>query len=89
MERIRTKMRSDWYAQLEIPVERASVLAHATLFDGSPERVNEIPDELAKVSLEEVRDFARKYLVSTNRTIIDRVPASGPGGQSQGSRSSR
>ena len=89
MERIRTKMRSDWYGQLEIPVERASVLAHATLFDGSPQRVNEIPDELAKVTLEEVRDFARKYLVSTHRTIIDRVPASGPEEQSQSSRSSR
>ena len=89
MERIGTKMRSDWYGQLEIPVERASVLAHATLFDGSPQRVNEIPDELAKVTLEEVRDFAFKYLASTNRTIIDRVPASGLVKQSQDHCSSR
>jgi predicted Zn-dependent peptidase len=85
MDRIRTKMRSDWYGQLEIPVERASVLAHATLFDGNPQRVNEIPDELAKVTSEEVRAFARKYLLDTNRTIIDRVPASAPGEKSQGS----
>jgi predicted Zn-dependent peptidase len=85
MDRIRTKMRSDWYGQLEIPVERASVLAHATLFDGNPQRVNEIPDELAKVTAEEVRAFARKYLVNANRTIIDRVPASAPGGKSEGS----
>jgi predicted Zn-dependent peptidase len=83
MDRIRTKMRSDWYGQLEIPVERASVLSHATLFDGNPQRVNEIPDELAKVTSEEVRAFARKYLVSTNRTIIDRIPASGPGEKSE------
>jgi len=83
MDRIRTKMRSDWYGQLEIPVDRASVLAHATLFDGSPQRVNEIPDELAKVTPEEVRAFARKYLVSTNRTIIDRIPEAGPAGKSQ------
>jgi predicted Zn-dependent peptidase len=85
MDRIRTKMRSDWYGQLEIPVERASVLSHATLFDGNPQRVNEIPDELAKVSPEEVEAFARKYLVSTNRTIIDRVPASAPGEKSEAS----
>jgi predicted Zn-dependent peptidase len=84
MDRIRTKMRSDWYGQLEIPVERASVLAHATLFDGNPQRVNDIPDELAKVTPGEVRAFARKYLVNTNRTIIDRVPASGPGEKSEG-----
>ena len=85
MDRIRTKMRSDWYGQLEIPVDRASVLAHATLFDGNPQRVNEIPDELAKVTAEEVRAFARKYLVNTNRTIIDRIPASAPGEKSEGS----
>jgi predicted Zn-dependent peptidase len=84
MDRIRTKMRSDWYGQLEIPVERASVLAHATLFDGNPQRVNEIPDELARVTPEEVRAFARKYLVSTNRTIIDRVPASAAAEKSEG-----
>ena len=83
MDRIRTKMRSDWYAQLEIPVQRASVLAHATLFDGNPQRVNEIPDELAKVGPEEVEAFARKYLVRTNRTIIDRVPESALGEKSE------
>jgi zinc protease len=85
MDRIRTKMRSDWYGQLEIPVERASVLAHATLFDGNPQRANEIPDELARVTPEEVMAFAREYLVSTNRTIIDRVPASAPGEKPEGS----
>jgi len=83
MDRIRTKMRSDWYGQLEIPVERASVLAHATLFDGDPQRANEIPDELANVTPEEVEAFARQYLVSKNRTIIDRVPAPGAGEKSE------
>jgi predicted Zn-dependent peptidase len=83
MERIRAKMRSDWYGQLEIPVERASVLSHATLFDGNPQRVNEIPDELAKVTAEEVKAYVRKYLVSTNRTIIDRVPAPASGEKSE------
>ena len=75
LERIRTKMRSDWYAELEIPIDRASVLAHATLFDGKPDRVNEIPAELARVSADEVKVFAAKYLIKTNRTVISRVPA--------------
>jgi zinc protease len=74
LERIQAKMRSDWYDELEIPIERASVLAHATLFDGNPSRVNEIPEEIASVNSEEIKAFARKYLISTNRTIIDRVP---------------
>jgi len=74
LERIRAKMRSDWYSHLEIPVERASVLSHATLLDGNPSRVNEIPAELARVTSEEIKLFVGKYLVPTNRTVIDRVP---------------
>ncbi len=78
LDRVRVKMRSDWYAQLEVPVQRASVLAHAVLFDGSPARVNEIPHELASVTSEEIQSFARKYLTKTNRTMINRAPAAAP-----------
>jgi predicted Zn-dependent peptidase len=87
LERISAKMRSDWYSQLEIPISRASVLAHATLFDGNPQRVNEIPDELAKVRADEVKAFARKYLVKTNRTYINRVPAPASEKQAEGGES--
>jgi predicted Zn-dependent peptidase len=87
LERISAKMRSDWYSQLEIPISRASVLAHATLFDGNPQRVNEIPDELAKVRADEVKAFARKYLVKTNRTYINRRPAPASEKQAEGGES--
>ena len=75
LARISAKMQSDWYSNMEVPLDRASLLSHATLLDGNPERVNQIPGELARVTPEEVRAFAAKYLVKTNRTIIDRVPA--------------
>jgi zinc protease len=74
MERIKTKMKSDWYAQLEIPISRASALSHAALFDGNADRVNRIPAEIDAVTPAEVKAFAEKYLVPANRTIIDRVP---------------
>jgi len=89
LARISAKMQSDWYSNMEVPINRASLLSHATLLDGNPERVNEIPDELARVTPEEVRAFTAKYLVKTHRTIIDRVPApaSGPnGGGEKGAR---
>jgi zinc protease len=76
LERIRAKMRSDWYGPLEIPISRASVLSHAVLFDGNAERVSKIPAEIAAVTGNEVRAFAAHYLVETNRTIIYRIPAS-------------
>jgi predicted Zn-dependent peptidase len=89
LERIRTKMQSDWYSNMEAPIDRASLLSHATLLDGSPERVNEIPGELARVTAAEVRAFAAKYLVRTNRTIIDRVPAPTSGGSSSDKKGAR
>jgi len=75
LDRIRAKMRSDWYDQLEIPISRASALSHAVLFDGNADQVSSVPDQLAGVTADEVRKFAAKYLVKTNRTIIWRVPA--------------
>ena len=84
LSRIVAKMRSDWYDQLEIPINRASALSHAMLFDGSYERVYQIPEDLAKVTPAEVQKFATKYLVKTNRTIINRAPeASGKQGGGQ------
>ena len=77
LERIVAKMRSDWYDQLEIPISRASALSHAVLFDGRFDAVYQIPEDLAKVTPAQVRAFAAKYLVATNRTIINRVPAAG------------
>lgn len=84
LSRVQAKMRSDLYGQLEIPVQRASVLAHAALFDGKPDRVKSEPDEIAAVTAGEVRAFAEKYLVKSNRTIIYRVPDSKPSAGANG-----
>ena len=77
LDRVVNKMRSDWYDQLEVPVSRAQTLSHFQLLEGSYERAYAIPDQLAKVTPEEVRAFATKYLVSTNRAVINRVPKPG------------
>jgi predicted Zn-dependent peptidase len=75
LDRIITKMRSDWYDHLEIPINRASALSHAVLFDGTFDVVYQIPDDLAKVTPAQIQAFAAKYLVSSNRTVMNRVPA--------------
>jgi predicted Zn-dependent peptidase len=56
-------------------VDRAEVMSLATLFDGTPAMVNDIPNELESVSPADVKEFVAKYLAKTNRTIINRVPA--------------
>ena len=82
--RVVTKMRSDRYDELEIPISRASALSHAVLFDGSFVSVYSIPQELEKITPEEVKAFAAKYLVATNRTIINRTPAAAQPAAKQG-----
>jgi zinc protease len=77
LERIRTKMRSDWYGQLEVPVDRAGMLSRTVLLDGNADRINDIPMQLASVTPADVKAFAAKYLVKTNRTVLNRVPKAG------------
>jgi predicted Zn-dependent peptidase len=81
LTRITAKMRSDLYAQLEMPILRASMLSHAVLFDGNADSVSAIPRQIASVTATDVRAFAAKYLVPRNRTIIYRVPQAGAEGE--------
>lgn len=74
LSRARNKFRSDWYAELERPIFRASTLATTTLFDGDPSRVNRIADEIKQITPEDIQSFVKKYLVQSNRTIINRIP---------------
>ena len=78
LARVQTKMRSDLYDQMEQPINRASLIAHAALFDGNAERVNTIPADIDKVTPSDVQAFAHKYLVPGNRTIVERNPAPKP-----------
>ena len=74
LTRVQTKMRSDWYDQMEQPINRASLIAHAALFDGDAARVNTIPAAIDKITPKEVQAFAQKYLVPRNRTVVERNP---------------
>jgi zinc protease len=86
LTRVQAKMRSDLYGELEIPIQRASVLAHAVLFDGNADRVKSEPEEIAAVTADDIRAFAVKYLTKTNRTIIYRVPEAQPAADAKGVR---
>ena len=86
LERIRAKMRSDWYGQLEIPITRASALSHAVLFDGNADQVGSVPDQIGSVTADDVKTFAAKYLVKANRTRIWRAPDPDKGHDKAGAR---
>lgn len=74
LERVKAKMLSDFYSEMEVPINRASALSHVVLFDGNADRLKSRASDIAAVTSNDVRAFAAKYLVKTNRTSIYRVP---------------
>jgi predicted Zn-dependent peptidase len=76
MERLRTKMRSDLYDQIEqlFGFGRADLLASFALFDDDPSRINTLEAEFRKVTPAILQRTAQEYLRSTNRTILTIEP---------------
>ena len=78
LKRAKVNFRSSFFEILEggiIPgFGRSDLLAAFTLYDDDPNRINTILGELDKVTTADVQEAARKYLVATNRTSIDRRP---------------
>ncbi len=56
---------------------RADLLAALALYDDDPNRINTILTDLDKVTTADVQQAAKKYLVPSNRTVIDRRPEGG------------
>jgi predicted Zn-dependent peptidase len=75
LARVKTKLESDLYARLEMPVYRAIALAQAQLFDGDAATVNLLPGRIRAVTSEDLRRLASTILVPSNRSVVDRQPA--------------
>jgi len=75
LERTKTKMVSDLYAQLEMPMDRAVALSLTQLFTGDAASVNAIPGKLAAVTRADVARVASTWLTAPNRVVVDRRPA--------------
>jgi predicted Zn-dependent peptidase len=73
--RVKSKMRSDFYADLELPINRADSLALAQLLMGDANALNELPAQIDAVTSADVARVATAYLTVANRTVVDRKPA--------------
>ncbi|MCU1348745.1 MAG: peptidase, partial [Acidobacteria bacterium] len=72
----KARFRANWYDQLETSFGRANLLASFALFHDDPSLINKTVAVYDAVTLEQVRQAAKKYLVPENRTAIDRIPES-------------
>ncbi len=84
LRQAKVALKSGFYDEIEggmIPgFGRANLLAAFALFDDDPNKANTILDEIEKVTAGDVQAAAKRWLVATNRTSIDRVPAPSGGG---------
>lgn len=76
----KVRFRSNFYDQLESTFGKANLLASFALFRDDPSQINNTLQPFEAVTNAQIQAAAKKYLVSTNRTIIDRVPEA-KGGQ--------
>lgn len=82
LQQAKTAIRSAFLDELEsggMPrFGRANLLAAFALFDDNPGRINTILDELDKVTVDDVKAAAGRWLVPSNRTSIDSRPLAKP-----------
>lgn len=78
-DRAMTKIRSGLYDTIGDGnrIGLIDLLAVFALFDDDPERVNRLEDEFDVVTPELIRETAREYLRSTNRSIVVLKPGAG------------
>jgi predicted Zn-dependent peptidase len=78
LARVKTKMRSDFYSDIELPINRADVLAVAQLLMGNAAAINDLPGQIDAVTSADLQRVATTYLTVPNRTVVDRKPAPAP-----------
>ncbi len=74
----KVRYRSNFYSQLESSFGKTHLLSSLALFRDDPSQINSLLTPFQNVTAAQVKADAAKYLVSTNRTVIDRVPEAKP-----------
>jgi zinc protease len=70
----KVRFRSNFYSQLESSFGKAHLLSVLALFRDDPNQINSLLTPFENVTAAQVKAAAARYLVASNRTVIDRVP---------------
>jgi predicted Zn-dependent peptidase len=76
MQKLRNQLINDEVRSRQSSLARAQRIAEYALYDGDPTLINSEVEELLKISAEQIRDAAARYLNTDNRAQLDIVPAS-------------
>jgi predicted Zn-dependent peptidase len=75
LQRVKTRMKADWYNGLESFLGRADMLARLQALWGDASVVNRVPGWIDAVTADDLKRVAGIYLTPANRSVIDRRPA--------------
>src|SRR5215510_1629257 len=70
----KVRYRSNFYSQVESSFGKSHLLSALALFRDDPQQINSLLTPFESATAAQVKATAAKYLVATNRTVIDRVP---------------
>jgi zinc protease len=70
----KVRYRSNFYSQLESSFGKTHLLSALALFRDDPQQINSLLTPFESVTAAQIKTAAAKYLVASNRTVIDRVP---------------
>lgn len=74
LQRVKTRMKADWYNGLESFLGRADMLARLQALWGDSGVVNRVPVWIDAVTADDLKRVAGLYLTPANRSVIDRRP---------------
>jgi predicted Zn-dependent peptidase len=74
LQRVKTRMKADWYNGLEGFLNRADMLARLQALWGDAGVVNRVPAWIDAVTADDLKRVAGTYLMPANRSVIDRRP---------------
>ena len=65
-----------WANQYRTTLSRASTLSLYAVYFDNPNRINEIPEQLSKVTTKQIQEAAKRYLIKPNRSVLIIEPTS-------------
>ena len=75
MQKLRNQLINDEVRSRQSSMSRALQIAEFALYDGDPMLINSQLEDLLKVSSEDIKAAATKYLNTENYAFLDVVPA--------------
>ena len=81
LTKVRNQMLVDLYDDLKTIAGKANLIGSYEVFYGDHKRVNTASQELEKVTAEDIKRVAAKYLAETNRTVGTLIPERKEAGQ--------